>query len=60
MLNNDNVLIRKNLAEALKVLFDVQDSFDNNDIFMKSHEIAIGNSYHDAFFEEFVLRKRVR
>ena len=36
------------------------DSFDNNDIFIKSHEIAIGNSYHDAFFEEFVLRKRIR
>lgn len=36
------------------------DSFDNNDIFIKSHEIAIGNSYRDAFFEEFVLRKRMR
>lgn len=36
------------------------DSFDNNDIFIKSHEIAIGNSYRDAFFEEFVLRKRIR
>lgn len=36
------------------------DSFDNNDIFIKSHEIAIGNSYRDAFFEEFVVRKRIR
>ncbi len=36
------------------------DSFDNNDIFIKSYEIAIGNSYRDTFFEEFVLRKRVR
>lgn len=36
------------------------DSFDNNDIFIKSNEIAIGNSYRDAFFEEFVLRKRIR
>lgn len=34
------------------------DSFDNNDIFIKSHEIAIGNSYRDSFFEEFVLKKR--
>lgn len=34
------------------------DSFDNNDIFIKSHEIAIGNSYRDSFFEEFVLNKR--
>lgn len=36
------------------------DSFDNNDIFIKSYEVAIGNSYRDTFFEEFVLRKRVR
>ena len=36
------------------------DSFDNNDIFIKSNEIAIGNSYRDAFFEGFVLRKRIR
>lgn len=26
------------------------DSFDNNDVFIKNHEIAIGNSYRDAFF----------
>ena len=30
------------------------DSFDNNDIFMKTHEIAIGNTYRDAFFEAFM------
>lgn len=30
------------------------DSFDNNDVFIKNHEIAIGNSYRDSFFEEFV------
>ena len=29
-------------------------SFDNNDVFIQSYEIAIGNSYRDAFFEEFV------
>lgn len=27
------------------------DSFDNNDVFIKNHEVAIGNSYRDAFFE---------
>ena len=30
------------------------DSFDNNDIFIKTHEIAIGNTYRDAFFEAFM------
>lgn len=34
------------------------EAFDNNDIFIKTHEIAIGNSYRDSFFEEFVMRKR--
>lgn len=33
-------------------------SFDNNDLFIGTHEIAIGASYRDAFFEEFVQRKR--
>ena len=30
------------------------DSFDNNDIFIKTHEIAIGNTYRDSFFEAFM------
>lgn len=30
------------------------DSFDNNDIFIKTHEIAIGNTYRDSFFEVFM------
>lgn len=30
------------------------DSFDNNDVFMKKHEIAIGTSYRDSFFEEMM------
>ena len=34
------------------------EAFDNNDIFIKIHEIAIGSSYRDSFFEEFVARKR--
>jgi len=29
-------------------------SLDNNDLFIRSYEIAIGNNYRDAFFEEFV------
>ncbi|MDR2914800.1 MAG: LytTR family DNA-binding domain-containing protein [Tannerella sp.] len=31
-------------------------SFDNNDIFIQSHEIAIGNSYRNIFFDEFVSK----
>mgnify|MGYP003623229692 CR=1 FL=1 len=29
------------------------DSFDNNDIFIKTYEVAIGNHYRDSFFNEF-------
>jgi len=36
---------------------DKIDSFDNNDIFIGTYEIGIGNSYRDAFFEEFVTKK---
>ena len=32
-------------------------SFDNNDVFIKEYEIAIGNSYRDAFFEEMLKNK---
>lgn len=35
------------------------DSFDNNDIFIKSYEISIGNSYRDEFFEGFVMKQRL-
>lgn len=35
------------------------ESFDNNDIFIKSYEIAIGNSYRDDFFEGFVMKQRI-
>ena len=34
------------------------NSFDNNDIFIKSYEIAIGNSYRDDFFEGFVMKQQ--
>lgn len=30
------------------------DSFDHNDVFIKKHEIAIGKSYHDSFFQEML------
>jgi DNA-binding LytR/AlgR family response regulator len=33
------------------------DSFDNNDVFIKSYEIAIGNSYRDSFFEGLMGKK---
>lgn len=33
------------------------DSFDNNDVFIKSHEIAVGNSYRDEFFRELMKNK---
>lgn len=33
------------------------DSFDNNDVFIKKYEIAIGNSYRDAFFEELMKNR---
>lgn len=39
---------------------DQINSFDNNDVFIKQHEIAIGNSYRDAFFEEFIKNKSIQ
>ncbi len=33
------------------------DSFDNNDVFIKTYEIAIGNIYRDSFFNDFVPGK---
>lgn len=33
------------------------DSFDNNDVFIRNHEIAIGNLYREAFFAEFIKNK---
>lgn len=35
------------------------ESFDNNDVFIKQHEIAIGNSYRDAFFEELLTNRSI-
>lgn len=35
------------------------DSFDNNDVFIKSYEIAIGNSYREDFIEYFMNKKKM-
>lgn len=33
------------------------ESFDNNDVFIHNHEIAIGNNYRDAFFQIFATKR---
>jgi DNA-binding LytR/AlgR family response regulator len=33
------------------------ESFDNNDVFIKEHEIGIGNAYKDAFYKIFMSDK---
>jgi len=33
------------------------DSFDNNDVFIRNYEVAIGNSYRDDFFKDFMNRQ---
>lgn len=33
------------------------ESFDNNDVFIKQYEIAIGNAYRDEFFQMFANKK---
>lgn len=52
-----NLFLRVNKSYIVNTRYI--DSFDNNDIFIKSHEIAIGNSYRDAFFEDFVVRRKM-
>jgi len=34
------------------------DAFDNNDIYIGPHEIAIGESFRDKFLEYFVKNTR--
>jgi DNA-binding LytR/AlgR family response regulator len=36
------------------------DSFDNNDIFIRTFEIPIGSAYRDIFLEKFVPRYRIK
>lgn len=56
-------LLPKNLFLRINKSYIVNttriEAFDNNDIFIKTHEIAIGSSYRDSFFEEFVTRRRI-
>lgn len=33
------------------------DSFDNNDLYIKTHTVSIGNAYREAFFSEFVTKR---
>ncbi len=33
------------------------DSFDNNDLFIKTHTVAIGNTYREDFFNQFVTKR---
>ena len=33
------------------------NSFDNNDLYIKTHIVPIGNAYRDAFFDEFVTKR---
>ena len=33
------------------------DSVDNNTVFIRKHEIPIGNAYRNYFFDQFVTRK---
>lgn len=35
------------------------ESFDNNDVFIRSYEIAIGNSYRDEFFKVLMNNKNL-
>lgn len=54
-------LIPKNIFLRINKSYIVNikqiDSFDNNDIFIKTFQIAIGNSYRDFFFEEFISKR---
>jgi len=56
------LLPRKNFLRVNKsyiVNTERIDSFDNNDIFIGKYEVAIGNSYRDIFFDEFVMKKGI-
>ncbi|MDL2243988.1 LytTR family transcriptional regulator DNA-binding domain-containing protein [Parabacteroides sp. PFB2-10] len=33
------------------------DSFDNNDVYIKNHAVAIGNIYQEAFFDKFIHKR---
>ena len=58
-LNDQRIITRMRVNKSYIVNTDHIESFDNNDIFIKSYEIAIGNSYRDDFFEGFVMKQRL-
>jgi len=63
-IKNIHELLPKNIFLRINRSYIVNhkliDSFDNNDVFIKTHEIAIGNSYRDTFFEEFMKNKSLQ
>lgn len=53
-----NIFLRTNRSYIVN--YKHIDSFNNNDVFIKTHEIAIGNSYRDTFFEVFMKNKSLQ
>jgi len=51
----EKIFLRVNKSYIVNA--DRIESFDNNDIFIKKFEIAIGNTYRDSFFEIFMKKK---
>lgn len=49
-----NIFIRVNRSYIVNK--NQIESFDNNDVFIKTYEIAIGNSYRDAFFDDMMKK----
>lgn len=50
-----NVFVRVSKSYIINV--NHLSSFDNNSVFIQTHEIPIGNAYRTYFFEEFVSKK---
>ena len=51
-----NIYLRINRSYIVNK--DKIDSFDNNDVFINKHEIAIGNLYRDEFFENLLGKQK--
>ncbi|MFV0328335.1 MAG: LytR/AlgR family response regulator transcription factor [Dysgonomonas sp.] len=49
-----NIFIRVNRSYIVNK--NQIESFDNNDVFIKTYEIAIGNSYRDPFFDDMMKK----
>jgi DNA-binding LytR/AlgR family response regulator len=50
-----NVFVR--ISKSYVINVEKIESFDNNTIFIHKHEIPIGNTYRNYFFDEFVSKK---